>query len=155
MPIPTPSDAWQSAEQAAPLRDPALEFLREHPAQAFHARELADELLGLEWGARVEKRQRRSQHNNANPSRDRTRATTEAMFNFVGAQAIGAVLRDLVDRGTVEVRNVAMDEADMPGPIVDRSRERTTVAYYAYAGDSECRGHSGRAFRTESVPSEP
>ena len=137
MPIPTPSDAWRNADRAAPLHDPTLEFLREHSGQAFHTRELADELLNLGWGARIERRQRRSQRESgANPSRDRAEDTTEAMYNFVGAQAMGTVLRDLVDRGTVEVRNVVVDDAERPGPIADRSRERTTVAYYAYTGDA-------------------
>jgi hypothetical protein len=134
MPIPTASDAWQSAAQSAPLRTPVLELLREHPEQAFHARELADEILDVGWADRVEGKQHRSQPEGT--ARDGAQATTEAMVEFVGVQALAVVLRDLGERDEVQVRAVRMDTADIPEAIAARSRGRGTVAYYAYAGDS-------------------
>ena len=99
MPIPTSSDAWNSADESEPLRDNILDFLQEHPNQAFYARELADEIIGTQWAIGEEK-ERLIQR----VGEDEYRKNREEYEEQLGIDDREPVIPDLVETSRLRIR---------------------------------------------------
>jgi len=138
MPIPTSSDAWQTAERNLNARDHLLSFLRDHSGQAFHAYELADEVMNAGWGRFFEEERLIQSVGEEEYYENLEEYEEQLPGESRGGGAGGAELRyiqkclmDLEDTGEIEVRDVLISDLDIP------VEEWNVVDCYTYIGDSD------------------
>lgn len=121
MPISTSSNEWNNADGTELLRDSILEFLREHPNQAFYARELADEIIGTQWAAGDEKERliqkvgEDEYWENCEEYEAQLDETQESVMGDAQETAkIHLRLGDLMKEGLVEGRKIPAEHTDIP-----------------------------------------
>jgi len=136
MPIPTSSDPWQTAERSPNTRDRLHTFLQEHPDQAFHVYELADEATEAGWERFFEKERLIQSVGEEEYYENRERYEDQLPDGPEGGGVGIAELRyvqkclmDLEDDGKVEVRHVSVSDLAVP------MKEWDTVDCYAHTGE--------------------
>ncbi|PSQ00774.1 hypothetical protein BRC94_05010 [Halobacteriales archaeon QS_5_70_17] len=114
MPLDTDAEAWINADAASTHRDEVLAYLREYSGSAFHARELADAVMGTDWAGRAEAAARGD----------------GATVDHVHTMYLHDQLNELVREGEVVARNVPTARID------DRAIPSgwDYVTYFAYGG---------------------
>lgn len=138
MPLDTTGDGWERGEPAAPIHDEVLSFLRANESWAFHARELADEVLDTDWEL-AHRRQREIDRVGREEFHERLRADEydnqyedsggKAVADAIQTQAIIAICNALVHEGLVEVRSVPPEESNIPHDDWDE------VRYFTWVGE--------------------
>jgi len=138
VPLDTAGDGWARGEPTSPIHEEVLSFLRENDSWAFHARELADEVLDTDW-ALAHRREREIRRVGREEFRERLRAGEydnqyedsggKAVADAIQTQAIIAICNALVHRGHVAVRSVPPEESNIPNDDWDE------VRYFTYAGE--------------------
>ena len=136
MPIPASSDPWQTAERSPNTRDRLHTFLQEHPDQAFHAYELANEAMGAGWGRFLEEERLIQSVGEEEYYENRERYEDQLPDGPEGGRAGIAELRyvqkclmDLEDDGKVEVRQVPVSDLAIP------VEEWDTADCYTHTGE--------------------
>lgn len=139
MPLDTTTEGWERGEASPSLHDRVLTFLRENDEWAFHARELADEVLDTDWEL-AHRRERERRRLGEAEFRERLEAGEyegqlladsggKAVADSIQTQAIIDICNALVRAGELEVRAVPPDAADIPTDDDDE------VLYYTYVGE--------------------
>lgn len=114
MALDTDAEAWINADAASTYRDEVLAYLRERSGSAFHAHELADAVMGTDWGSGSGTR-----GDDGTASRD-----------HVHTMYLHDQLNELVREGRVAARNVPTARIDDPAI----PPEWDYVTYFAYDG---------------------
>ena len=124
MPIETDTDAWADAEPVSSIESDLLAFLRKNDSWAFHAREMADQVLDTNWSM-VHRREREIQEVGEEEFHRRLEAGeydgefdvesgSVTIANSIKTQSVIAILHSFVREGLVEVRRVSVEETDIP-----------------------------------------
>ena len=135
MVISTSAEGWNKAERGDLLREKILEFLKEHPNQAYYARELADEIIGTRWavGEEQERLIQEVGEDEYEGNREKydeqieDRGLVETQLDQHETYNLKIRLGDLIKEGLVEARKVPSQYTDIP-------YDWETVAHYTYAG---------------------
>lgn len=138
MPLDTTGDGWERGEPASSIHDQLLAFLEKNDAWAFHARELADEVLDTNWEL-AHRREREIRRVGREEFHERLRAGEydnqyedsggKAVADAIQTQAIIAILNGLARDGLVEVRSVPPGESNIPNDDWEE------VRYFTHAGE--------------------
>lgn len=138
MPLETTGDGWERGESASPIHGRVLSFLRTNESWAFHARELADEVLDTDWEL-AHRREREIRRVGREEFQERLQSGEydnqyedsggKAVADAIQTQAIIAICNALAREGLVEVRSVPPEESNIPNDDWDE------VRYFSYVGD--------------------
>ena len=125
MPISTDSEIWRAAETSkSPVRERLREFFRDHRDEAFHIRELADEIAGTDWA---------SIHEEERSDDTDERATAQSFAETMDFQDKTSRLKIhlslLEEEGEIEIREVPIEDTDIP--FGDGEED---VAFYTHSG---------------------
>ena len=136
MPLDTRGDGWDRGEPGNSIQDQVLAFLRENDSWAFHARELADEVLDTNWEL-AHRREREIRRVGREEFLRRLRdgeydnqyedSGGKAVADAIQTQAIIAICNALVHEGHLEVRSVPPEESNIPNDGWDEVRYFTAV----------------------------
>ena len=121
MPIPTDGSAWKRGDDYQGIPSKILQFLSNHPDEAFRPREIADVVMDTEWEI-GEERERFIQRvgedeyfENRDKYRDQEPEDQEnVQVDFTLTVALEIEIGNLVRQGFVESRKVSGDEVDTP-----------------------------------------
>ena len=119
MPIDTDDAAWQEGEAVERIHEQVMDFLRDHPGEAFTEREIADAVLDTNWETAHERErlrrdigeeayERRLQEGDL-PGEDR-----EPLADSINTVYVGLALSRLLDLDLIEWRAVDADALDLP-----------------------------------------
>lgn len=138
MPLDTGGDDWTAGEPATSIHEQVLSFLRANDGWAFHARELADEVLDTDWEL-AHRREREIARVGREAFHERLQAGEydnqyedsggKAVADAIQTQAIIAICNGLAHDGLVEVRSVPPEASNIPNDDWEE------VRYFSYAGD--------------------
>lgn len=138
MPLDTAGDGWARGEPATSIHETVLSFLQANDAWAFHARELADEVLDTDWEL-AHRREREIRRVGREEFHERLSAGEydnqyedsggKAVADAIQTQAIIAICNALAHEGRVEVRSVPPGESNIPNDDWDE------VRYFTWAGE--------------------
>lgn len=113
MPISTDDEGWQNADAGESIHQRILDFLNEHPDEAFHYRELADEIVDTSWSE--------AHDEEWNPPGDRDREAVdtieeqaESIMDQVLTNKVMGAADQLVYEGQLEKRIVAAEDTNLP-----------------------------------------
>ena len=121
MPISADSEPWRTAEVSKPpVRERLRAFFREHRSEAFHVRELADEIVDTDWES-VHEEERRDDTDERN-SVQRLAETLDFQDRTGRLKVFLALLEE---DGEIEVREVPIEDTDIPFEDVGEN-----VAFY-------------------------
>ena len=124
MPIETDTDAWADAEPVSSIESELLAFLRKNDSWAFHAREMADQVLDTNWSM-VHRRDREIQEVGEEEFHRRletgeydgefdVESGGKTIANSIKTQSVIAILHSFVREDLIEVRRVSVEETDIP-----------------------------------------
>lgn len=133
MPVETDADAWREAASTDSLESRVETFLAEHPERAYRLRELADEVLGMEW-AEVERKLRDEKELPDEEFFERyppDEAYPTVLSQMRPTDQLWVAVTRLAREGTVEARDVAAEHVDSPDPEFETTE---IVVHYAYSG---------------------
>ena len=119
MPIDTDDAAWQEGEAVERIHEQVMEFLRDHPGEAFTEREIADAVLDTNWETAHEReRLRRDIGEDAYERRyeegDLPGEDREPLADSINTVYVGLALSRLLDLDLIEWRAVDADALDLP-----------------------------------------
>lgn len=122
MPVSTDSDAWKEAEQEVSLHQKILDFLKSEPNQAFHYRELSDEVSITDW-EKAHERERKRQEVGEDEFAERVvegefpeleSPAGDAITEGDATSRVLSAAEELVFSGLLQSRQVAVEETDIP-----------------------------------------
>jgi hypothetical protein len=146
VPLNTTEGGWNRGDPTQSIHDRVLSFLRENDDWAFHARELADEVLDTDWEL-AHRRERERERLGEDEFRERVAAGEydgqlvedsggKAVADSIQTQATIDICNALVRAGEVQVRAVPPEATNIPHPDEE-------VLYYTYDGQDADGGATG------------
>ncbi|WP_147298742.1 MULTISPECIES: hypothetical protein [unclassified Haloferax] len=119
MPVNTDSDSWQSGDEPPRLEVKIIDFLKEHPDEAFRLREIADEVVDTSWSEveRFNRKQDQLEREELEKEYPLDEDHPSTLSEFRPTDRLQAILRQLEGVGLVETRLVdvgAFSEAYLP-----------------------------------------
>lgn len=128
MAIEISSNEWQTAEKESNLRRDLLDYLREHPKQAFHKYDLADELTGTDWDtelSQTESEQAIEEQYSEDDNRFESIEEIGILIMYrLKMSRVHVHLQALQDSGLIEARAIPLDQVDL-------SLEGDVITYYS------------------------
>ena len=122
MPIERASSAWRDCEEACSVKEELREFLRTNSSNAYHPRELADEVVGTEWEKQHERERKMQElgeeeylsreHEGEFPELEMT--IGDEIANQDLRDAVWAVLTEIVDDGDAVLKRLPVDYHPSP-----------------------------------------
>ena len=121
MPISTDSDTWRTADPPKPpVRERLRAFFWDHRGEAFHVRELADELADTDW-ASIHEQERKDDAD----GRASSQSPAETMSFRDRTARLKVFLTLLEEESEIEVREVPIEDTEIPFEGVQEN-----VAFY-------------------------
>ncbi|MCG1002990.1 MULTISPECIES: hypothetical protein [Halobacterium] len=127
MPVSTDSAAWQEGDEHVTKDHLLLDFLKNSPQEAFHIREIVDEIAGLDW-AEIENQLRREDELPEDEGfAEDEREDYAITYHYRETAFYEERLNSLVEKGLVDVKVV--DASGFGDEVPDNW---DTVAAYSY-----------------------
>ena len=119
MPIETDDVAWQEGEAVERIHEQVMDFLRDHPGEAFTEREIADAVLETNWETAHEREHLRREIGEEAYERRRAEGDLpgedrEPLADSINTVYVGLALSRLLDLDLIEWRAVDADALDLP-----------------------------------------